>query len=375
MTTLHAKWRYCCYWTFFLIHFTANAQTNIRGTVVDENGDTPLPNASVFFNRTAMATYTNQQGDFYFTATKLLNTELVISCTGYEILVYKPIAEQVEGKRIIFKLRAKEKSPDNKTTLKELDKIRRLHIFYQNFLGVTEEAATSKIINETNIYFGPGETNTSFRAYADTPIVIINNMLGYKISFNLEEFWYDEVTGENYFFGYIRYDGLGNNKKFARNRQHCYYGSTLHFYRSLIAHQLYQQGFGTFLTQPAKNAGTTKNLRTGELIKSGEDSMMAIPVSAPEILFIDSTNNFSIQLTDKLLVQYNKDPFSKSFLLQNAFVEGNLSKGVESYIHFKDSLIGINNAGVLSDATSVAYSGYWIYERVANLLPYDYQPD
>ncbi|MEJ7589338.1 MAG: hypothetical protein WKI04_17415 [Ferruginibacter sp.] len=79
--------------------------------------------------------------------------------------------------------------------------------------------------------------------------MIINNMLGYKIHYDLAEFSYDDATGQTYLNGYTRYEDLGTDKKWLKNRQASYYGSTLHFYRSLIRNELYEQGFGTFLVK------------------------------------------------------------------------------------------------------------------------------
>lgn len=373
MTSLKIKWRCCCCLVLLLFSIPVYSQINITGRVVNENDDAPIQGASVYFNNTTIGTYTNQQGYFYFEGISFLNTELVISCTGYEVLVFKPTAAQVAEKRFIFKLQAKGQPLKNALIVTDAVRKRGMDIFQKNFLGITEEATKSTINNERNIYFTQGDSKTSFRAYADTPLVIINDMLGYKIRFDLVEFWYDEETGQAYFWGYTRFEELGDNKRWIKNRQHCYYGSTMHFYRSLITNQLYQQGFSTYLIQPVKNT-TRAGQNSDPSEKSADGRMMAVPVSAQQILYIDSTNNFSIRLTGQLLVQYNKEPSSKNFLTQNIFMEGNLPRGVESYILFKASPIGLNNAGVLNDATNVEYSGYWIYEKVANMLPFNYAP-
>jgi hypothetical protein len=102
--------------------------------------------------------------------------------------------------------------------------------------------------------------------------------------------------------------------------------------------------------------------------------MSVEPVSAQSILFIDSTNKLSIRIAGKLLVQYAKNPASKSFLIQNGFMDDYYGKGVEAYIRFNQLSTGINYAGVLDDYSNVEYSGYWIYEKIANMLPYNYRP-
>jgi hypothetical protein len=173
--------------------------------------------------------------------------------------------------------------------------------------------------------------------------------------------------------GYAWYEEMGENKKWIRNRKNCYDGSTLHFYRSLVAHQLYQQGFDIFLIKPARDSAAV-GLQIGSIVVP-VDSMVITPVSASDILFIDCSNNLSIRAEGQLLVQYNRNPFAKNFLIQNGFMLNDGARGVESWVHLKESSIGINYKGVLDDYDNVAYSGYWIYEKVANALPYDYMPD
>ena len=363
---------WCCFILLLSIGFPAYTQTDITGRVVDEKDNSALANVSVYFNNTTIGTHTSQDGNFHFEGVRMLNTEMVISCPGYEVLLFKPTANQLEGKRIIFKLHTKVIAA-NKIELTGEDREKYLGLFHQFFLGVTEEAAGCKIANESTAYFTQGENKTSLRITADTPLVIINEMLGYKIHFDLEECWFDHLTGQNYYLGYARYEELGNNKKWTRNRKNCYYGSTLHFYRSLVAHQLYQQGFGTFMIKTANDSAAVKLEIGGVVVPL--DSIVSEPVSASDILFIDSNNNLSIRAAGQLLVQYNKNPFAKSFLIQHGLMLDDGVRGVESYIRFKESSIGINYSGVLDDYSNAEYSGYWIYEKVANTLPYNYQPD
>jgi CarboxypepD_reg-like domain len=373
MTTLKVNNQWCCFILLLLLNLPAYTQTDLSGKVVDEKNNAPLAGASVYFNNTTIGTYTNPDGDFHFEAIRTLNTEIVISCPGYEILVYKPEPAKVEGKRIVFKLQAKALPAVNKMLIAENEREKYLALFYQFFLGVTEEADNSKIINESSIYFTRDDSSTILRIAADTPLVIMNYLLGYKINYDLEEFWFDDATGENHFSGYARYEELGDSKKWIRNRERCYYGSTLHFYRSLVTHQLYEEGFGTFLMKPLKNT-VAANWQTDSVKMKRPDSMVVEPLPAQNILFIDSTNKLSISIAGKLLVQYDKDPPAKYFLIQQGFMDDYYGKGVESAIRFKQSPTGINYAGVLDDYSNVEYSGYWIYEKVANRLPYNYKP-
>ncbi len=369
------KMHYCIGLLFLLRSLNSFSQLDINGRVEDEADGRPLPSASVYFNNTTIGTNTDQQGAFHFTAVRLLNTALVISCPGYELLAYQPVAEILEGKRVVFKLHAKDQTVQNRLDFSDPLRKNWLNVFFSNFLGISEEASKCSITNDSAIYFVLGENKSSINAFADSPIVLMNSMLGYKISFNLEEFSYDVVTGENHLLGYSRFEELGGSKKMtSQQRKNCYFGSSLHFYRSLVSNQLYEQGFGTFINQ-SKKGSDYANLKNKHRVNSDPAKLHIEPISAQQILFIDSTNNFSIKMDQPLLVQYDKDPWPKNYLSQNGWTEGFLSKGVESNISFHKSPIGLSYAGVLSDATTIEYEGYWQYEKLANRLPYNYWPD
>lgn len=329
MATLYLKCHCCCTLLIFFFLNQTCAQISFTGKVINENDNSPIQNASVYFNNTTIATQTNQQGEFKFDNINSLNTELVIFCYGYQLIVFKPTAAQLAVKKFIFKLRPKEIIKAVKEDLPLKLKAVYQNIFYLNFVGITEEAAKSSISNEKDIYFIDDTVNNCFRVYSDTPIVIINNLLGYKMSYNLVEFFYNEITTQAFFTGYCRYEKLGEDKKYQRSRNKCYYGSMQHFYRSLIANQLYQQGFKTFLINPVAAPADSSN----NIIYSKEN---ARPIIAQQILMIDSSNNFSIGINGRLLVQYNKSPGTKSYLTQVVpYLSGDLDKGVEVYIDFE----------------------------------------
>jgi hypothetical protein len=343
--------------------------------VVDEKDDTPLAAASVYFNNTTIATSTNEKGEFQFETVRMPNTELVIYCPGYELMLYKPAARQVEGKRIIFKMTAKATDSVKKIKLKDDQRERLLTIFHYKVLGVTEEGLGCSILNRNNIYFTSGDSPGSIKVLADEPLIIMNNMLGYKIIFNLEEFEYDESTDKDYTIGFARFEDLGGSKKWLRNRKNCYEGSSLHFYRSLVKHQLYEQGFGTF-SKKSVGRKLPVNISIGDAIITDTDSTVVEPLSAGDILYIDSSNELSIRIAGQLIVQYYKNTTAKVFLNPyGSIMAGNLDKGEESTISFKEPQVGINYAGVLNDAESVSYSGYWTYEKLGNKLPYNYVSD
>jgi hypothetical protein len=376
MKTLQIKWRYSCCLLLLCCSLKAYTQINIFGRVITDSGSIPVAGASVYFNNTTCSTTTNKKGEFEIAIPFFLNTALVISSPDFELLVYNPAVEQITGVKFVFKLMRKNTTAPAKAQLSKAVKKRWFGIFLEGTLGPSEEASKCIISNPAVIYFINGDAPNSFSVLADSPVVFINTMLGYKITVDLEVFTFDAAAWQNNFVGYARYEALpGDQNKFIKNRRHCFYGSSMHFYRSLIANQLAQQGFGTFLIKTADDT-TNAKLELSSLLKLDYGITYAVPITAQQILYIDSTNNFSIRISNPLLVQYTGDPVAKNFLYKKSLTEGLLDKGVESVITLKSTIaVGINSAGVPGNTVDLLYEGYWRYERIANTLPYDYRPE
>jgi hypothetical protein len=75
------------------------------------------------------------------------------------------------------------------------------------------------------------------------------------------------------------------------------------------------------------------------------------------------------------MVQYGKNPSSKIYLSRNTFLQGGLPVGFRAYVTVTAPAISLNNAGIINNPMDVLYAGYWIYEKAANMLPYNYVPE
>ncbi len=340
-------------------------QVNISGRVVDEATGVAISSASVYFNNTSIGFSTDETGKFHFTGLPILNTELVVSNVGYEILVFKFEAATANGKYFLCKLRVKEQQLREVLVLSDITKKRWLSIFKKNFLGVTEEADRSSMANLNEVYFTRGDNRQIFYAYCDTPLVIYNRLLGYTIYFQLLEFSFDEATGRTYFYGLTRYETMGDKKRWNRHRREAYTGSNLHFYKAMLKNQLTESGF---------TLHQVKNVKSGFL---SNEMMMASPVTVAQIMSVDTANPklYRILVDGKLMVQYNKDTPGKKYLQKKLMVTGSQPQGYRSFIISKKPFFLVDRNGIVVDPLSVEYSGFWTYEKAANLLPYDYVPE
>ncbi len=370
MNSLYQKFIYCVFLLTIFCAPSLYAQVSFTGKVIDEKGDVAIQNASVYFNNTAIATQTNARGEFSFNNILFFNTELVIYSPGYELVVFKPTAAQLVVKKFVFKMQAKQKAAILKGGPVGDSKKLYLDAFFQGLLGLTQEAAQCTVSNAANIRIGAGNANSGFVVVADTALVIVNNMLGYTLHYNLEQFLFDGYSRRSYFTGYCRYEALGDDKQFQLNRNHCYFGSSQHFYRSLTANKLYEEGFGVFMKDTTK---APTSIHNGEADDAGD---RFLPITAQKILWIDSTNNFSIGVKGKIVVQYNRNPYSKPYLSKIlSYLEGDLKKGMEANIEIKTAPVELTTIGVPVDDNTVDYGGFWSYEKLANTLPLDYKPD
>jgi hypothetical protein len=63
------------------------SQTILRGSVISEETQKPLPSASVYLNNTSLGTITSEQGLFVINKIPSGKFRLVVSCVGYEAYI------------------------------------------------------------------------------------------------------------------------------------------------------------------------------------------------------------------------------------------------------------------------------------------------
>jgi hypothetical protein len=130
------------------------------------------------------------------------------------------------------------------------------HPFKEIFLGTTNNAKETKIVNPNVIGFD-GEVfefkkdksyakAIPFEAFASKPIEILNNALGYKISVSLTKF---SATPRSFeILMYTHFDTLpatdaAERIRWHRNRIDTYYGSQTHLFRSIKRGRYLEEGF------------------------------------------------------------------------------------------------------------------------------------
>lgn len=223
----------CFFTTLLLLTVCAQAQS-VKGKVFDASTGNPIPNASIYLNGSSKGTASNAAGEFTLYTTET-NIPLVISCVGYQTQTIN----NYSNKTLSIALRPRPQVL-GEVVIGGMSREEQLKMFIKQFIGSLSKDCT--ISNTEDINLSYHKKTKTLKADASQPLIIYNKKLGYKITYFLSAFKLtpEEIFYEgNYFF---EEDTLGRTpndvKKIIKARDNAYFGSRMHFIRSLWANDL-----------------------------------------------------------------------------------------------------------------------------------------
>lgn len=355
---------------FFACMAFAYAQTaTISGVVKDaETGET-LPYCNIFVNNTTIATVTDLDGKYTLSGLEPGSFEIGFSFLGYTAEIKKVTLNSggtttlnLSMKAIITELSDVEiKASRDKSWERDLRKFQNL------FLGNDEVAALSSIENPWVIDFAEGEEKNLFLATAYQPIEIVNNYLGYKISFDLKEF-YNSPT--NYrIIGAARFQEMEPNSEtqkaaWDQNRSLVYQKSPMNMFRAMIKGEQEQQGF--FLYGDKPGGSPSMNMRTD--IFANEIGKSVIPYKNPELITpADKPGEFLIAMKGRIEIHYQK-----GYSQINTYVDAPYPV---SWLEVNKGLVRVRANGMILNPQDLVFSGDMDRKRISTLLPLDYDAE
>jgi hypothetical protein len=219
----------------------------VKGTVIDMNDKSKIYSAAIYFSGTFGGTLSDQEGNFQIDVTKHSSMPMTVSALGYYSAT---ITDFTSGKPLMIYLKPKlfelnEITVNAKSHSRE--RKNNLRVFREEFLGTSVNAMSCDILNEADIKF-IYDSDDTIKAYSTKPIEIINNALGYKITYYLDKFEYCKTDASFYFKGFIFFneDLTSDEEKkttYEKKRKATYLGSRMHFFRALWTDDLNDQGF------------------------------------------------------------------------------------------------------------------------------------
>ncbi len=356
---------------FLLFSFTSllsfsQSDYTISGRIVDEETRLPLQGASVFAENTTIGTATNNDGVFHL---KLPNGgySIVITFTGYNTETKRVTTADAGNNELVIDLKKKEKSMDEfvvKASYEVKDGLEKYgNFFMENFLGKTANGQLSYIKNKEALKFFYYKRTNRLKILATAPLEIVNEGLGYTIKYELDSFVHEYNTQVSVYTGYPLFQEMETSSidqliKWNSARKIAYNGSILHFMRSMYQKKLKEEGYE--IQYIVKRNDKEVPLKV-------KDAYATMNYNRD-----DSTNTVEIlpQYKDVAII-YKDEESSPLYVAANPEASSKFQLSVLNFTPGESLIIEQN--GFYFEQNDVIISGYWAWEKVGDMLPYDFK--
>lgn len=346
--------------------FSQSTYYTISGKVIDAVTKAPLQAASVFAQSSTFGTATDAEGNFSF---KIPNGgyDLAITYTGYETETRR-ITTTAGDTKFTIELKLKDKTMETVAIVASnevIDGWEKYGTFFtENFIGKTLFSQFCTLANHDSLRFYFSKRRNRLKVLSSVPLEIVNNALGYKIKYTLDSFTHEYGTQVSTYSGYPLFEEMhttdsAQQRAWQLNRQVAYNGSILHFMRSIYNKKLKENGFEI---QFIVDKNTPK-----EAAITPKDQYGAINYTIDSTLIVEFSPN-----QPDMAVLYKKETPAEGYTLLN----DDMPKDFElSILNINSSqAIAIEQNGFYYDQNDIIINGYWTWEKVADMLPYDYIP-
>lgn len=386
-----------------LMPFSTFAQGMIRGRVINEKNN-PVPGASIFLSNTSIGTRADDEGRFQLNlpAGKF---DLVVSSVGYQTYTNAVEANTIKDLITIILIEKTQELEAVVIEPYEKNGWEKWGLFFtENFIGTSSNALRTKIKNKEAIRFRHSKKDNRITAIATEPLVIENKALGYTITLQLEHFSYSFSNRYMIYIGYALFEemkgGSSKKRKWEKARSEAYYGSMMHFMRSLYRNNILDDGFevrrlkkfpntekqrikALYASHARRITGETKiHLSSPRDSVEYYDRIMAqddeINVIGKDVLPGDSiaygldSTTAAIDFDNYLLIIYKHKLAPLEY--QQQYPKSSTSMMSQITLVNKTP-VHIEASGNYYDPSELLSSGFWAWsEKIAMMLPFDYRP-
>lgn len=348
--------------TLLFSFFYARAQETFSISGIVKDSKETLPAATIFLDGSEKKTYSNDKGEFRLGGLSPGTYELTVHFVGYKTSRQNV---QIKDKSITvdIKMVAAENSLKEVVITNSISRNKYLQLFLKAFLGDTENGKACYIVNPEILKFS--EQMIYVTAKSKDFLEIENRNLGYKIRYLLRDFRINRATLIASYTGECIFEGLKGSaeevKVWNENRRMAYYGSLLHYLRSLYTNTADKEGFFFYTIKNAKQE--TQQIDTRPLIAQAitthTDSTFAdVQFGEPLYAFyeVNTGQSASVVTEEERINQAIKEK-------RGSIVELHLKKAT------------IDAKGSIVDYRSFLIRGYWGDRRLGDQLPFEYLPD
>ncbi|RYY49251.1 MAG: carboxypeptidase-like regulatory domain-containing protein [Chitinophagaceae bacterium] len=337
----------------------------VTGKVILASTKQPLQGASVFAQNTTFGTATDADGNF-----KLYLPDggysIAVTFTGYNTESRRISNNDPNDRNLLFELSEKEKQMEEVAIVSSSevkDGWNKYGQFFLNkFIGQTENSAAVSLKNPEALKFYFSKKKNRLKVMSAEPLQIENNALGYNIKYVLDSFTYEYstelsvYTGSPLFEEKITADSI-QQIKWSLARAKAYKGSILHFMRSLYDKKLKEEGFEVQFLVNVNDKETTLPLKDfyTALNYTKDDSLALVEVKPNQ---------------QRVGVIYLKEKPSPVYQAMNPDEPSDFQFSVLGFLPGES--LDIEQNGYYFDQDDLTINAYWTWDKVADLLPYDY---
>jgi hypothetical protein len=384
---------------FILLPFISLAQNGvISGVITGAESKKPLPRASVFLSNSGVGSATGEDGRFTLSGVRPGQYTLVVTILGYEQYT-KTILVSSEPIHLDIEMTPKPLMLREVVISSAADWKKNYEQFRKEFIGSDDNAKYCTVLNPhiLNLTYNP--TKQLLHADADQFLIVENKALGYRVKFLLNDFKIDKIANLISREGQQVFEELpgseAQKKRWHQKREEAYYGSAMHFYRSLYTDKLKQEGFEIYrfsrylnperppddvirkklqIFKDHRMIDSAKRLvELANMSKYYHENLMKPPLNTFEVLngteqkgiyALHFVNYLYIVYTRKTDDVYNRDLY-RPLDMPNYAISVVTPTG--PFILFDMNGVVIQDAPI--------YEGSWSQSRLSDMLPVDYVPD
>ncbi len=382
------------------------AQT-LRGKILAADTKQPIAGANVFLSNTSTGAVANDKGEFMLDHFPAGRFDLVVSCIGFETEVQTIQSNQIAAGITIY-LKPKAKDLDE-VIVRHYDKDgwnKWGAFFIKTLIGSSAYANDCVLKNKEVVKFVNNKKERTLEAFADDELVIHNPALGYILRYRLTKFEFNSATQLFFYQGYPFFEAMQARnskqaKRWQQNRDDAYYGSIMHFMRSLFRNKLEEEGFEVkklkkvpnkewFRVKPLYDS-TVKALRNedgffsvkrndsldyyNEVMRRPKSTDVLINKLLPgdSIAFAVDSTTAGLYFEDYLHITYTKKREPWEFLGQNRTRKPNFVNS-RIYLPYNKGVAVLANGSYFSgiDLITQDYWAWW--EKLGNMLPLYFKP-
>lgn len=270
---------------YFILSLGLSAQDRLSGILVDERSQEPIAFATVYLDGTSTGDVSNDAGAFTITTTLTRRPlTLVISHLNYQTQTLQvddistPLRVLLVPKAAVLTQINIEDNNNRAKNLKE---------FHTTLIGRDPWGQNASMLNDEVLFFERDYEPSTIRVRGEGSRTILRNRklrnaewsadnkeltydrelnlkattngalrvglpdLGYVVHIDLKEFTNDYPSRQTSFLGTSFYQPIGNLKpkqlkRAIANRERAYWGSRMHFARSLVRDSLAENGFAVY---------------------------------------------------------------------------------------------------------------------------------